>query len=189
MKKNIRNTILLIGIPLLIVMIAISAMGQFRQSEAPTYSQMVQKFYDGQIASFELNLSSGSMEYKEKGDAKTKTYQVPDVSIFYNDVGDLLTRDFENGTQAVTGTDVAGSTGVIEYDYKVSKTSWIVSLLPTLLLVVVIGLFWFIMMRKMSAGMGNDKAMGFGKARYRKADEKKKTTFADVAGQTKKKKN
>jgi cell division protease FtsH len=38
------------------------------------------------------------------------------------------------------------------------------------------------MMRKMSASMGNDKAMGFGKARYKKADGKKKTTFADVAG-------
>ncbi len=182
MNKNVRNTLLLIGIPLLIVVIAIATMGQFRQSEIPTYSAMVQKFYDGKIEEFELNLSSGRMEYKEKGDAKTKVYEVPDVSIFYNDVGDLLTKDFENGQQnTVTDTDVAGST-VIKYDYKVSKTSWIVSLLPTLLLVVVIAIFWIIMMRKMSAGMGNDKAMGFGKARYKKADEKKKTTFADVAG-------
>ena len=182
MNKNVRNTLLLIGIPLLIVVIAIATMGQFRQSEIPTYSAMVQKFYDGKIEEFELNLSSGRMEYKEKGDAKTKVYEVPDVSIFYNDVGDLLTKDFEKGQQnTVTDTDVAGST-VIKYDYKVSKTSWIVSLLPTLLLVVVIAIFWIIMMRKMSAGMGNDKAMGFGKARYKKADDKKKTTFADVAG-------
>ncbi|MBR4867888.1 MAG: ATP-dependent zinc metalloprotease FtsH [Clostridia bacterium] len=181
MNKNVRNTLLLIGIPLLIVVIAISAMGQFKQSEDPTYSDMVQKFYNGQIEEFELNLSSGRMEYKEKGDTKAKVYEVPDVSIFYNDVGEVLTKEFENGQQAAeTGTDVAGNT-VIKYDYKVSKTSWIVSLLPTLLLVVVIAVFWIIMMRKMS-GMGNDKAMGFGKARYKKADDKKKTTFADVAG-------
>ena len=71
MNKNVRNTLLLIGIPLLIVVIAIATMGQFRQSEIPTYSAMVQKFYDGKIEEFELNLSSGRMEYKEKGDAKT----------------------------------------------------------------------------------------------------------------------
>lgn len=55
--------------------------------------------------------------------------------------------------------------------------------MPTVLLFVGIGVLWFFMMRKMSMGMGNDKAMGFGKAKIKKPiDEKRKTTFADVAG-------
>ena len=173
MNKNLRNTLLLIGIPLLVIVIAIAAMGQVRQNEKPQYSQIVAKFYDQKIEKFTLNLSSGQLEYVERGSNKTEKYEVPDVSVFYEDVKDVLKEQYSEGKQT-------GNT--ISYDYKVNKTSWIVSFLPTLLLIAVIGFFWFFMMRKMSAGMGNDKAMGFGKARYKKADGKKKTTFADVAG-------
>ncbi len=172
MNKNLRNTLLLIGIPLLLVMVTIAAMGQFNQSERPIYSEIVQKFYDGRVESFELNATTGRLEYQERGSDKISVYEIPDVSIFYKDVGDLLTQQYTAESKEDT----------IAYDIKVNKTSWIVSFMPTLLLVGVLGLFWFFMMRKMAAGMGNDKAMGFGKARYKKADGKKKTTFADVAG-------
>ena len=42
-------------------------------------------------------------------------------------------------------------------------------------------LFWIFIMRRMNS-MNGDKTMGFGKAKVKKADDKKKTTFADVAG-------
>ncbi len=173
MNKNLRNTLLLIGIPILVIVIAIAAMGRVNQAEKPQYSEIVAKFYDQQIEKFTLNLSSGQLEYVERGTDKVIRYEVPDVSVFYEDIKDVLKEQYD---QAAT----SGNT--ISYDYKVNKTSWIVSFLPTLLLIVVIGFFWFFMMRKMSASMGNDKAMGFGKARYKKADGKKKTSFADVAG-------
>ncbi len=173
MNKNLRNTLLLIGIPLLVIVVAIAAMGRVGQAEKPQYSEIVAKFYDQKIEKFTLNLSSGQLEYVERGTDKIVRYEIPDVSVFYEDIKDVLKEQYssaENSGNAIT------------YDYKVNKTSWIVSFLPTLLLIAVIGFFWFFMMRKMSAGMGNDKAMGFGKARYKKADGKKKTTFADVAG-------
>ncbi len=173
MNKNVRNTLLLIGIPVLILVIAIATMGQFNQANTPQYSEIVNKFYDGQIESFTLNLTSGEMEYVEKGKEGKQYYEVPDVSVFYNDIGDVLKEQYANAQQ---------DGEAISYNYTVSKTSWIASFMPTLLMIVVIGFFWYFMMKRMSAGMGNDKAMGFGKARYKKGDNKRKTTFADVAG-------
>ena len=82
MNKNVRNTLLLIGIPVLIILAAIAAMGQFNQSTAPDYSTVVEKFYDGTIQKFELNLSSGRLEYIEKGSTVPQVYEVPDVNVF-----------------------------------------------------------------------------------------------------------
>ncbi len=173
MKKNVRNVLLLVGIPLLIIVGAVAFMGQINPTNTPTYSQIVQKFYDGKIESFDLNLTSGELVYTEVGNSKTKhTYEIPDVSIFYNDIGDVLKEQYQNANE---------NQAKISYNFTVNKTSWIVSFLPTLLMIAVLGFFWFFMMKRMS-GMGGDKAMSFGKARYRKGDSKKKTTFADVAG-------
>ncbi len=172
MKKNLRNTLLIIGIPLLILVGSIATMGQFNQANAPAYSTVVEKFYDGKIEQFTLNLTSGHLEYVESGNTTKQVYEVPDVNIFYNDIQDILKEQY-------TGTEENAKT--LSYNFTVSKTSWIVSFLPTLLMIAVIGFFWFFMMKKMS-GMGGDKAMSFGKARYRKGDSKRKTTFADVAG-------
>ena len=173
MKKNLRNTLLLIGIPLLIIVGAIAVMGQYNQSNTPAYSTVVEKFYDGKIEQFELNLTSGHLEYTEKGNTAKQVYEVPDVTIFYNDIKEVLHEQYADAQQ---------SASAISYNFKVNKTSWIVSFLPTLLMIGVIGFFWFFMMKRMSSMGGGDQAMSFGKARYRKGDSKQKTTFADVAG-------
>ena len=173
-NKNFRNVLLLVGIPLLIILGAVAFMGQINPGDTPQYSQIVQKFYDGKIEQFDLNLTSGELVYKEKGSQIKQTYEVPDVSIFYNDIGDILKEQYEAPAEGENATKIS-------YNFKVKKTSWIVSFLPTLLMIAVLGFFWFFMMKRMS-GMGGDKAMSFGKARYRKGDSKRKTTFADVAG-------
>ena len=64
--------------------------------------------------------------------------------------------------------------------------SWWVSLLPTLLLVVIIGLFWFSFMRQQAGGHGIGS---FGKSRAKAAaDNRQKVTFDDVAGADEEKK-
>ena len=55
-------------------------------------------------------------------------------------------------------------------------------MLPTVILIGALVVFWIFMMRRMNATMGTDKTMGFGKSKAKRADSKKKTTFADVAG-------
>ena len=64
------------------------------------------------------------------------------------------------------------------------ETSWLVSMLP-MLVVLGLGVFlWWFMMKRLNSTMGDaGKQMNFGKAKIKQmADEKRKTTFADVAG-------
>ena len=149
-----------------------------KQSETPKYSEIVEKIYSGKITDFNLNLSSGHMEYYEDNNTENKlTYEIPDVSVFYEDVGDFIR---ENNQKAYLGEEGAKA---ISYDYSVNRGSWLVSMVPSIILFIGIGVLWYIMMKRMSAGMGNDKAMGFGKAKIKKqSDGGRKTTFADVAG-------
>ena len=176
MNKNVRNAVLLVLIPAIIIIAAVGTLGTIKQSETPKYSEIVEKIYSGKITDFNLNLSSGHMEYYEDNNTENKlTYEIPDVSVFYEDVGDFIR---ENNQKAYLGEEGAKA---ISYDYSVN--SWLVSMVPSIILFIGIGVLWYIMMKRMSAGMGNDKAMGFGKAKIKKqSDGGRKTTFADVAG-------
>ena len=178
MNKNVRNAVLLVLIPAIIIIAAVGTLGTIKQSETPKYSEIVEKIYSGKITDFNLNLSSGHMEYYEDNDTENKlTYEIPDVSVFYEDVGDFIR---ENNQKAYLGEEGAKA---ISYNYSVNRGSWLVSMVPSIILFIGIGVLWYIMMKRMSAGMGNDKAMGFGKAKIKKqSDGGRKTTFADVAG-------
>ncbi|MDF2656644.1 MAG: ATP-dependent metallopeptidase FtsH/Yme1/Tma family protein [Bacillota bacterium] len=73
--------------------------------------------------------------------------------------------------------------GIIKVNSDEPKTTpWIVSLLPTIIMVVILIIFWFVFMNQGQGGGG--KVMSFGKSRAKlhKEDELKKVTFADVAG-------
>ena len=65
-----------------------------------------------------------------------------------------------------------------------AETSWLTSMIPMLLVLVLGAVFWWFMMKRLNASMGDaGKQMNFGKAKIKQmADEKRKTTFADVAG-------
>ncbi len=65
-----------------------------------------------------------------------------------------------------------------------AEENWFMSYMPMILISVgFLALFWYIM-KKMAGEMGMDgRQMGFGKAKIKNiADEKRKTTFKDVAG-------
>ena len=62
------------------------------------------------------------------------------------------------------------------------ETPWFISALPTILMLLVFGVFWFVFMQQ-SQGGGN-KMMSFGKskAKIHKEDEGERITFEEVAG-------
>lgn len=111
------------------------------------------------------------------------TYTVPDVSVFWKtlmgDLGD------QKGTNLIEAYNEKYPDAPMVYDYsKTSDNGWLWELIPTGLLIVVMIAFWFFIMKKMSGGMGDPtKTLGFGKAKIKNLnDEKRKTTFEDVAG-------
>ena len=174
MKKNFKNVLLYIGIPIVFILTMLSV-SYFTKNTAETkYYEIVSLVKENEISEFELNLYSGEIKYVLRKDGKTYRYTMADASIFYNDVNEAVMKINEENR----GTD-----RVIKYDYKSGgEGAWILNLLPTLLMVGLMVVFWIFIMRRMNASMGTDKTMGFGKSKARKDDGRKKTTFADVAG-------
>ena len=174
MNKNLKNVLLFIGIPIAFIISVLSVSYLSKNTVETKYYEIVEMVTENKISEFSLNLHSGQLVYTKRDDGKSYRYTVADPSIFYNDVNDfVLKNNLEN-----SGTDK-----IIKYDYKSGgETAWIMNLLPTLITLGVMVLFWVFIMKRMNASMGTDKTMGFGKAKVRKDDGRRKTTFADVAG-------
>lgn len=174
MNKNLKNVLLFIGIPIAFIIAVLSVSYLSKNTVETKYYEIVEMVTENKISEFSLNLHSGQLIYTKRDDGKSYRYTVADPSIFYNDVNDFVLK---NNTENI-GTDK-----IIKYDYKSGgETAWIMNLLPTLITLGVMVVFWIFIMKRMNASMGTDKTMGFGKAKVRKDDGRRKTTFADVAG-------
>ncbi len=173
MKKNFKNVLLYIGIPIVLILTMLAVSHFTKNSSETKYYEIVDLIKQNEVSQFELNLYNGELEYVKRSDGKTYHYTVADASIFYNDVNEYIMDNNEKNH----GTDK-----VIKYNYKSGgEGAWILNLLPTVFMVGLMIVFWIFIMRRMGS-MGGDKTMGFGKSKARKDDGKKKTTFADVAG-------
>lgn len=177
MKKNLRNVLLYLGIPVILIIAIVAVSFGTKQVDKKKYFDVIEMFENNEISEYTLNLYSGELKYTLREDGKTYRYTVADPTIFYNDINDTVMainaeyRDSENEEK------------MIKMDYKSGgQMSWLASLLPMLLLIGAFVVLWIIMTKKMNGAMGMDKTMNFGKSRAKKADGKKKTTFADVAG-------
>ena len=174
MKKNLKNVLLFIGIPI-VLMVTVALVSFLNKGTAEKkYYEIVEMIKDNEISEYELNLYSGQLTYTLRADGNKYRYTVADPSIFYNDVNETVNKINEENK----GTDK-----IIKYNYeRGNEGAWIANLLPTVLIIAAMVGFWIFFMKRMNASMGADKTMGFGKAKVKKADGKKKTTFADVAG-------
>ena len=174
MKKNFKNVLLYIAIPIVFILTILSVSYFTKDTTKLKYSEIVQMVKANEISELELNLYSGELTYKTRKDDKIHRYTVPNSGLFIEDVNEDIWEIKEKNK----GTDKD-----IEYNLiRGGETSWITSLLPSVLMIGATGVLLFILMRKMSGAMSADKTMGFGKSKARRMDTKKKTTFADVAG-------
>ena len=174
MNKNLKNVLLFIGIPIAFIISVLSVSYLSKNTVETKYYEIVEMVTENKISEFSLNLHSGQLVYTKRDDGKSYRYTVADPSIFYNDVNDFVLKN---------NSENSGTDKIIKYDYKSGgETAWIMNLLPTLITLGVMIIFWVFIMKRMNASMGADKTMGFGKAKVRKDDGRRKTTFADVAG-------
>jgi len=174
LKKNIKNLLLYIGIPIVFIITMMSVSYITKHTTEMKYSEIVSMVKNNEISEYTLNLYSGELTYTKRDDGKQYRYNVADASIFYNDVNEAVMEINEKHE---------GTSKAIKYDYdEGGQGAWILNLLPTILMIGIMVVFWIFFMKRMNASMGADKTMGFGKSKARKDDGKKKTTFADVAG-------
>ena len=179
-KKNIRNALLYLGIPIIFIITIVIVSFSAKQVDKKTYYEMYNLIKDNKISQYSLNLYNGNLEYTLRESGEKFKYTVADPSIFYSDINDIV---MEHNDTVLNDDDPTNDNQIIKMDYvRGGEASWIVSLLPTLLLLGAFVVFWIFIMRRMNNSMGMDKTMSFGKAKIKKADPNKKTTFIDVAG-------
>ena len=173
-RKTLRNIALYIGIPLLLILI-VTMFVRNQSTETIRYSEIIGYFERGEVKSFDLDLGSGECLIALRDETKPLVrYSAPNVALFLEDIRPLVQEYNKNN-----------SNSQITYNYKApADTSWLTSMLPYLILIIGMGLLYFFMFRRLSGTMGDaGKQMNFGKAKIKQmSDEKRKTTFADVAG-------
>ena len=172
MSKGLK-ILLSIAVPLLLIAAMAGVLYSSNTAENVDYSAVVQMFYNDQVSEGELNMYNGTLKYVTRADGKTHTTTV---------VSDVFVYDLSNMIIEKNTDDTADNDIIFNYEQG-GETSWLMSLLPTLIMIAITIFAFMFIMRRMSGGMGADKTMSFGKARIKKAeDDKRKTTFADVAG-------
>ena len=212
-KKTLRNLLIYLGIPIVLILVIVTIF-QTQPKITYNYSDIIGAFRDGKVDSFTLNLGSGEMEITlkegqtventsasaqnqpilppqtqsgisgtgegQKDSRQVIKYTAPSAAVAYDDISAYINPN------TATNEENPNYDPDIQYDLiKGSENSWIISLLPNIIMIVLLVVFWLYIMRKMSGGLGGDptKQMGFGKAKIKDMnDEKRKTTFEDVAG-------
>ena len=159
---------------ILLMVFAVTTLQQMDQSRDPTYGQVRTLFEQERVQSFSLEGNNLTLEVRGEGDAtSTLHYEVANLYIFYNDLHELIDQQRASGV-------------LVDCDYKPGiESSWWFGLLPYLIIILVVGAFWYMMyLRQANANSGGGPGPSrFGHARTRTlADQGKKVTFNDVAG-------
>ena len=174
-KRNARD----IGFYILIFVILIAAVYVLTSRSGPNiseiqdYSEVRRLFNNDEVEYFSIEDNVLTLRLKENyKDSGTNvvTHELYDVSIFYNDMREKI-------------DELLVSNEDFNYTYTVGwQMPWWLSFIPYILLIVVFFILWSSMMNR--SGLGGDKGVTkFSKARTRLgSEEKKKVTFADVAG-------
>ena len=179
MKKNLRNILLYIVVPIIFIVTIVVVSFTTKKVDQTKYFEIVEMFKTNQISDYRLNIYSGELISVKRADGKEYRYSVADPSILLNDINDFV----QEHNDKVRAEDPDNTDALIKPDYKSGKeTSWLMNILPIALLVGAGAVFWIFMLKKMNNTMGMDRTLGFGKAKVKKADPNKKTTFIDVAG-------
>lgn len=144
------------------------------ESSDKKYSEIMEQFDSLNVSQFELDLGSGQLKYKLKGEDKVYSYTVPNVSLFANEV--LGGEDAENYRKKY---NTENPDDPLQYNLiPISDNSFWLNLIPTLLMLGVM-IFFFVFMMK---NAGGGKMSSFGKTNAKMAPSSKKATFDDVAG-------
>ena len=173
-KKTIRNLAVYLGIPIIIIII-IATIYSAKPQQSYNYSEIVNHFAANEVTKFDMDLGTGNMSITLNDGANTIiNYTAPNVGLMYEDIKPYI-----------DSYNAANPDAKMVYNLiRPQENSWLTSMLPTIILFVLMGLFWWFMMKRLSIGLGSDgKQMNFGKAKIKNmSDEKRKTTFKNVAG-------
>lgn len=166
--KNQNNRGLAVLLLLLVLMSGLYFFRSLNTSETK-YSQVVDLFRNQQIETFSLDLSSGQLNYKVRGEEETNAYRVPSVDLFIFDVSDYIKEYNDAHPKAPMEYTYTASTSILTV-----IVEWLPLLLSALMFIV-----FYLSMRQQGGG---GRVANIGRARVGRDDEGRKATFDDVAG-------
>ena len=188
-ERRSKSWLFLLIIPVLIILFVVMMTRGGGSNNDLKYSEVIGYFQNDQVQEYKLSFKTGKVtillreDYredingdKEIDDKDTITYTIASLSLFVNDIEPYVT--------AINTDDNTANNIVYDYEPE-GQSSWLLSMLPTLLVSgITILLLFFLMRRTMQSIGGESKMMGnFSKARIKKpSDDKRRVTFDDVAG-------
>ncbi len=166
-KKNRGILAYLVVAALLIFMAAYILPRLNDKNEKYEYSEIISHFDNLEVSRYTLDLGTGELELTLT-DGEELEYSVPHVSLFLDDTDDYRIK-----------YNKANPDAPLEQDYfKIKDNSWIITYIPTLI-ILIMGIVLFVFMMRQAGG---GKYSSFGKANLKAQSSSKKATFADVAG-------
>lgn len=201
-KKKVRNLLLYLGIPILIIIITAAVLST-NKSTSPKTSELEQYFVQDMVDSFNIDYGSGQIEITLKegmspikstdSDSQSATTAVQTAT------EQQETRSNSKKSKIVVKGQLAdiqrflddikpyynpASTDEIPHNLtRATDNSILMEMIPTLIIMIILIVAWVLIMKKMGGGGLGGKEMSFGKAKIKNTnDEKRKTTFDDVAG-------
>lgn len=150
---------------------AYTLMGSTSSQESIEFSSLIGEIKSGTVKTLQYKENTVTIETtvkNERGENSVKTCYVPSLNMLYEHAGDEIKQQVSKGTLTVVTPEP-------------DSYPWWLSMLPTIILLVVMIIFWVIMFRQ-SGGSGRG-AMSFGKSRAKvHVADKNSVTFDDVAG-------
>lgn len=201
-KKKVRNLLLYLGIPILIIIITAAVLST-NKSTSPKTSELEQYFVQDMVDSFNIDYGSGQIEITLKEGMSpiksTDSNSQSATTATQTATEQQETRSNSKKSKIVVKGQLAdiqrflddikpyynpASTDEIPHNLtRATDNSILMEMIPTLIIMIILIVAWVLIMKKMGGGGLGGKEMSFGKAKIKNTnDEKRKTTFDDVAG-------
>jgi len=201
-KKKVRSLLLYLGIPILIIIITAAVLST-NKSTSPKTSELEQYFVQDMVDSFNIDYGSGQIEITLKeGMSPIKSTDSDSQSATtaaQTATEQQETRSNSKKSKIVVKGQLAdiqrflddikpyynpASTDEIPHNLtRATDNSILMEMIPTIIIMIILIVAWVLIMKKMGGGGLGGKEMSFGKAKIKNTnDEKRKTTFDDVAG-------
>ena len=172
-----RERVSSLGVVLLLAIMALAASWLLQNNaDMPQvdYAQARQLFVQEKVQRFTVEGNTLTLELRESVQgSKIVRHELYDFQLFQDDLMPLVITQSEKGI-------------IEDYDfYQDHSVNWLATLAPTLVTVLLIGLFWyfFILRPQQMAGGGQDRMAKFGSARIRTlSDSDRSIGFRSVAG-------
>ena len=184
MKINVKNIIFFLLLILVFVLGAMLLTDIGKKPETITYGELVEAFEDNRVTEFEVDSNAKiTVVFYLKDANGNVTSETKKLSYKFSydfqleEINQKAERNYN-----YDGTDGTPTKVLVKYNYAEPKeTSWFLTYLPYIILVLVI-VFFYIFMIGQASGKGG-RIGGFSRAKVKLgANEKNPVRFADVAG-------